>query len=361
MATNHVIMVFLMAVGILLSSFLAFISADATCSDPQEIGELRVLKSKQCVDIKGSSGAGDIKALTCDGYSDQQVILCGDGTIRNKAENYCFQADVNGNNNVYSGICSLIPTIPDHQKWVFGRTKKFTDNGGIMQTAREIINVKSGKCLDVVGLSGGGDMGTSPCENRDDQYFYIRSRGKLEAHGRLQNQRSGRCLDVSGKQGGSDGDRNVLLYHCEDAKDQWFRFYKNGEIVNEKSNQCLDVVGSSGQGNIIINDACEDQPDQMWSTPKQLCQGEYCSFRNKKSENCIDVAGIAGDVDANVGSHSCEGLADQRWKWITGKWTTPLTKWNMVGCNQNGKVRKGSSLSCLYLQDCHHRNDCHQK
>ena len=251
MMKNQETMGVLMVLGVLLSSFLACVSADATCSDPQEIGELRVLKSKKCVDIKGKGGAGDIKALKCDGYSDQQIILCGDGTIRNKAENYCFQADANGNNNVYSGVCSLLPKIPDHQKWVYGRTKKFTDNGGIVQTAREIINVKSGKCLDVVGSSGEGAMGTYSCENKDDQYFYIRSRGKLVGHGRLQNQKSGKCLDVSGKQGGSDGDRNVLLYHCEDAQDQWFRFYQNGEIVNEKSALCLDVVGNSGKGNII--------------------------------------------------------------------------------------------------------------
>ena len=327
-----------MAIGVLLSSFLACVSADPTCSDPQEIGELRVLKSKKCVDIKGRGGAGDVKALKCDGYADQQIILCGDGTMRNKAENYCFQADVSGNNNVYSGVCSLLPTIPDHQKWVYGRTKKFTDNGGIEQTAREIKNVKSGKCLDVVGLSGEGAMGTYACENKDDQYFYFRSRGELVGHGRLQNQKSGKCLDVSGKQGGSDGNRNVLSYHCEDEKDQWFRFYQNGEIVNEKSTLCLDVVGNSGKGNIITH-ACEDQPDQMWSTPKQLCQGEYCAFRNKKSGYCIDVAGVAGASGENVASYSCEGLADQRWKWITDKWTTPLTKWNMVGCNQNGKVR----------------------
>ena len=326
---------------LLISQMYVHVSAQVLCSNPLTIGELRVLKSKQCVDIPGDDGVGSLQTYKCDGGADQQLILCGDGTIRNQARNYCFAPTGSGNADVVSTSCRHYPSIPNTQKWRLGRTKVFTDFGGISQTATEIINKASGRCLDVQGDNGYGNVRLYDCQNRDDQYFYFRSRGKQVAFGRLRNEKSSQCLDVAG----DDGKGNVQMYNCEDKPDQFFRFYENGELINEKSRQCVEVHGSDGNGNVMMY-SCADLPDQMWIRPSQLCNGEYCSFVNKKSHKCLDIRGTDGKGDAIT--WNCEGLPDQRLKFVTDKWTAPTAKWVMVGCNQNGKVSQWISNSVSY-------------
>ena len=318
-----------------------YVSAQVLCSNPLIIGELRNLKSKQCIDIPGIDGVGSLQTHQCEGYPDQKIILCGDGTIRNEARNFCFTPDGDGNVDVSSSPCKHYPKIPSSQKWRLGGQKSFNDVGGILQVARKIINVASGKCLDVSGRDGHGNIGVYQCQNLDDQYFYFRSRGRQLASGRLRNEKSNQCLDVSG----DDGKGKVLMFNCENELDQWFRYYENGELVNEKSGQCLDVSGDDGKGNILIH-PCEDMLDQMWQRPSSLCNGDYCSFLNKKSKDCLDVSGVEGK--GGVGTHACEGLADQRLKFVSDKWTAPTAKWVMVGCNQNGKVSHEISNTVSY-------------
>jgi len=324
-----------------LCCLCSYTSAQVLCSNPLIIGELRNLKSKQCVDIPGLDGAGSLQTFECEGYPDQKIILCGDGTIRNEARNYCFTPKGQGNVDVSSSPCNHYPRIPSSQKWRLGRKKSFYDVGGILQEAREIINVASGRCLDVSGYDGRGNIGVYHCENLNDQYFYFRSRGKQLARGRLRNEKSNQCLDVSGY----DGKGNVQMYHCENQLDQWFRYYENGELINEKSGECLDVSGHDGKGNIKMY-PCEDRKDQMWLRPSSLCNGESCSFLNKKSHQCLDVSGHDGK--GGVGTYRCEGLPDQRLKFVSDKWTAPTAKWVMVGCNQNGKVSQWISNTVSY-------------
>eukprot|EP00794_Sanderia_malayensis_P013686 gene13686-biopygen10983 len=135
------------------------------------------------------------------------------------------------------------------------------------------------------------------------------------------------------------------MYNCQDSMDQWFRYYENGELVNEKSRQCLDVDGVHGSGNIAVN-PCEDKADQMWNRPRSLCNGEYCAFMNKKSSKCLDVDG--NDGRGGVATHNCDGQADQRLKFVTDKWTAPISKWVLVGCNQNGQVSQQISNTVEY-------------
>jgi len=114
---------------------------------------MRVLKSKKCVDIAGySEGRGDVSTWSCDGGSDQTLMLCADGTIRNAALNYCFTpSNSDGTGYVNSEACNLLASNNDYQQWTFGGYYAFIDNGGITQYAHEIKNKKSGKCLDVAG------------------------------------------------------------------------------------------------------------------------------------------------------------------------------------------------------------------
>lgn len=330
---------------VVFTGFFSTAASQVNCVNPIEIGEVRVLKSDKCIDISGNSGKGNVLTYRCESSDDQQLIMCDDGTIRNMRSNNCFSAGTTGSGNVVSTTCVLYPKIPDYQKWKFGRSKIFTDKGGISQEAREIINMKSGRCLDVTGIKGNGNIGTYYCTGEPDQYFYFRSRGKLLAHGRLQVQKSGLCLDVSGSQ----GDRNVLIFACEKAADQFFKFYENGELVNEKSRLCLDVLGSGGSGNVLMHQ-CEGAYDQMWSQPRQYCDGDYCSFRNRASGKCLDVSGSQASSGSNVLAYSCDGAPDQRFKWISGNWVTPTADWDLVGCNQNGQVSQEISNEISYSQ-----------
>jgi hypothetical protein len=319
-------------------------AAQVGCVNPMKISELRVLKSKKCVNIDGTDGRGKINTNLCDGYHDQQIIMCKDGTIRNlKAPHYCFTPGKDGKGNLKSTSCEVFPAIPDYQKWRYGRSKTFVDTGGIKQEAREIINVKSGTCMDVNGRGGNGDISAYRCQNLDDQYFYFRSRGKLLGHGRLQVQRSGLCMDVSGNQGRS----SVQISNCEDAADQHFDFHENGELVNKKSGLCVNIGGYSGYGDISMY-ACEDLPDQMWTRPRQYCVGDYCSFRSKKAAQCIDVSGDMANKGCNVLTYKCQGAPDQLFRWVQGNWVTPSATWTMIGCNQNGKVTHAISNTIRY-------------
>lgn len=335
--TRNMMSIIALLITIVLTCFSTESAAQVVCDNPIEIGELRVMKSRRCVDIAWYSGSGNVATYLCDGFDDQQIIMCGDGTIRNvKAPQNCLTAGRNGRGNVVSSPCQVFPAIPDYQKWRFGKSKIFVDNGGIEQEAREIINVKSGRYLDVANYDGHGNIGTHHRDGFDDQLFYFRSRGKLLAHGRLQNQKSGHCLDVTGCS--AEPGKNVRLYNCEDELDQYFLFYENGELVNKKSRLCVDIAWYTGYGNIGVY-PCEDETDQMWLRPNQYCHGDYCSFLSKKSKQCLDVAGYNARRKANVATHRCETAApDQRFKWVNEKWTKPTATWSLVGCNKHGNV-----------------------
>ena len=205
---------------VVFTGFFSTAASQVNCVNKIEIGEVRVLKSRSCVDISGNSGQGNVLTYRCESSPDQELIICDDGTIRNMKSNNCFSAGTTGSGNVISTTCALFPKIPEYQKWKFRKSKIFKDRGGILQEAREIINIKSGKCLDVTGIEGNGNIGTYSCTDEQDQYFYFRSRGKLLAHGRLQVQNCCLCLDVSGDQRGQGlHDNNCLLYTSPSPRD----------------------------------------------------------------------------------------------------------------------------------------------
>ena len=52
----------------------------------------------------------------------------------------------------------------------------------------------------------------------------------------------------------------------------------------------------------------------------------------------MDVSGDQASSGSNVLTYGYDGAPDQRLKWVSGNWVTPTADWDMVGCNQNGKV-----------------------
>ena len=288
--------------------------------------------SKLCVDIAGSTGIGNVATYNCNGMLDQQMIICGDGTIRNQQANACLTVV---RNNVNSQVCAINPGA--NQLWTLTNLKSFTDNGGIEQTSFEIISKSNNNCLDVANYNGSGNIGNVPCETKDDQRFYIRDRGSLIDSGTMVNQKSGLCLDVAG----TNGTGNISMFDCQsEARDQVWKYYQNGELVNALSGYCLDVAGYTGNGNIATY-FCQDSTDQMWNRPDEYESDGFYAYVNKKSNKCIDVAQYDGR--GAVSTYNCENQQDQRFQFTNENdtfynWTSPNVEWVEVHCNDDGAV-----------------------
>lgn len=41
------------------------------------------MKRDQCIDIKNHGGTGNVQTYQCEGLSDQYIMKCDDGTLRN--------------------------------------------------------------------------------------------------------------------------------------------------------------------------------------------------------------------------------------------------------------------------------------
>ena len=104
---------------VLSTSFFTETAAQVLCPNEKLVGEIRVLNSRECVNIVGTDGQGHMSTHECDGYDDQQHILCGDGTLRNQAapQNCATPRGTDGKGTVYSIPCKLFPYIPSYQKW----------------------------------------------------------------------------------------------------------------------------------------------------------------------------------------------------------------------------------------------------
>jgi hypothetical protein len=309
-----------------------------SCLEPFAIGEIRNAKNRsQCIDPMGNDGRGDVNTWLCDGWADQTFRFCEDGTIRSTQSGFCLDvAGYYGIGNVLMWSCEVYPNISKDQQWDIVPINESYSDSGISQQLFLIKNRKSGLCLDIGGYGGSGGVQTYRCDGYADQKYYIRSRGKVIGHGKLQNQKSGQCLDVAG----NDGLGNIGTYACQDLEDQVFTLYENGELVNKDSNQCVDIAGSDGHGNVAMH-PCDALSDQQFK--QELRDGDYFSLVSKKSNRCIDVGGYDGRGE--VGTYMCEDVPDQKWKWIAEKWTTPQGFWKPVFCNMNGTIEQKISTS----------------
>jgi len=98
----------------------------------------------------------------------------------------------------------------------------------------------------VAGSDGDGDVLNYNCDGGEDQEWTFYENGEIV------NRRSGRCLDVSG----TNGSGNVGTYYCDNLPDQkwynqahldrgeWHAFVSyRSDTENER--KCLDVAGTS--------------------------------------------------------------------------------------------------------------------
>ncbi len=302
------------------------------CFSPTKMGALRNWEDRsQCLNVRGTSGVGNVDTFFCDTRSDQVWHFCEDGTIRNEESQFCLAQT--GRRNVGTAPCTDSPQIWE----VINIERGVVDStSGIEQIRFQLRHKATGKCLDVNGNDGSGGVGMFDCRNENDQYWHFRNTGQAIVTGAFENRRSEHCIDVSG----CDRSGNVFTSECEAKMDQIWTYYENGELVNRQSNRCLDVLGTNGFGNIETF-FCENKEDQMWDRI-DMCDGRIV-LKNKLSGQCLDVDGLDGTGSIHTGS--CTSTDNQEWSIIPenvalGEELTTFGSvrgvWVQEGCALNG-------------------------
>ena len=135
---------------------------------------------------------------------------------------------------------------------------------------------------------------------------------RVAGTGRLRNAARNLCLDVAGW--AAEGDRDVLLWACNEDPDQVWSFAPGGELRDALTGECLDVAGHDGaKGADVGTYRCEGMDDQRWTLANRP-HGRF-ELRSVKSGLCLDVSGRAGKRGDNVLLWACDGGADQLWTW----------------------------------------------
>jgi hypothetical protein len=299
------------------------------CYQPIKFGALRNWEDRsQCLNVEGTSGIGNVNNHICDIRPDQVWYLCEDGSIRNEASQFCLAET--GRGNVGTTFC---PDSP--QKWEeINQVKEVDSISGIEQLRFQLKHEATGKCLDVDGGDGRGQVGLYDCSNDHDQYWHFRRTGGVVASGALKNKKSGSCMNVEG----CDGFGDVNSHRCEENLDQIWTLYENGELINRQSGLCLDVSGSTGYGNIGTY-YCLNKKDQMWE--KLDKRDGLFTVRNKLSGRCVDVHG--SDGRGAIQTYTCTNTDDQDWNLVPEEqalglgglvWGRAQGRWTELTCGE---------------------------
>ena len=132
----------------------------------------------------------------------------------------------------------------------------------INPSGKFIMNIQSGKCIDVAGAPGRANgaklelwdcelSGLNPDNNSPSDQRWIFKNGFIR------NTLSGKCIDVAGAPGQENGSL-LQLWDCElsgknrdngTPTDQTWILTGDGFIKNKLSGKCIDVAGAPGQDN----------------------------------------------------------------------------------------------------------------
>merc|ERR1712113_572432 len=149
-------------------------------------------KPRNCVDVGGYDGRGNLTIFLCDGHADQQWVFRIEPntvpyafTIRNLESGFVLE------DNHWNVEAKAFVPGRKRQHWYFTH---WWDNwffNGVKQPALgRLGNRGTQRCLDIAGYAAEGGIGTYHCEWAADQFFFIYSRGKVLGQGHLQNSKS---------------------------------------------------------------------------------------------------------------------------------------------------------------------------
>lgn len=196
-----------------------------------------------------------------------------------------------------------------------------------------LLNLKSGKCLDIKGGSGltgiwdGTAMIIYTCNGADNQKF-------THIDGVVKNPSSDKCLDLF-KEGKDDG-TNVVIYRCHDGQNQKFGFSDLLSVMAPSYGKCLHIDGGN-----VVSWHCHGGKDQLW----MYVNG---AFINPASGKCLDVKGQGTKDGTNVILWECNGGKNQMWQDMGGAFTNPVS-----GKCLDIKGESHSDGANIVLWDCH--------
>jgi hypothetical protein len=132
--------------------------------------------------------------------------------------------------------------------------------GGNPNAVGELVNLNSGKCVDVPSGSTANQVQLQQfaCNGGGNQVWHLLTTGQIV------NQNSGKCIDVPG---GSKADQVQLQqFTCNGGQGQMWKLNVDASVVNKGTGKCLDVPGGSAADKVILQQfTCNGGNNQKWA------------------------------------------------------------------------------------------------
>lgn len=131
----------------------------------------------------------------------------------------------------------------------------------------------------------------------------------------LVNLVSGKCMDV--ENGSAAAGANVQQWDCNDSAAQQFTVERDADsnisLVAQTGGGCVTAAGGSNTaGANVEQQPCDQSVSQAW-TLRSIGTGYY-ELRHVGSRSCLDIADGSNTDGANVQQWTCNDLAPQIWR-----------------------------------------------
>mmetsp|Transcript_7436 Transcript_7436/g.14699 ORF Transcript_7436/g.14699 Transcript_7436/m.14699 type:complete len:222 (-) Transcript_7436:109-774(-) len=126
--------------------------------------------------------------------------------------------------------------------------------------------------------------------------------------GVLMNLNSGKCLDI---EGGCHGTQ-MILFPCKGDANQRWKFGQNA-MTSSCENKCVDIpAGNKMDGTVVGVNKCNNMPNQQWgfSTLSNIMAPEY--------GKCLEVPNVQPQDGTAVVLRMCKSSKQQQWMYVNG-------------------------------------------
>lgn len=199
----------------------------------------------------------------------------------------------------------------------------------------EIMNVNSGKCLDVGNAdpASGTDLVQFTCTGAKNQtWFLTRMNGSTDYQIRS-GLGGARNMDVEG--GGTNNGARIQIYNSAVVQKWGVRKQADGnfEIVAKAADKCLDVANASTANSAAVQQfTCGGGLHQRWVIKPRT---SALSLIARHSSRCVDVASASAANNANVQQFDCSGATNQKWYLQGAGVTNGIQYWSVQAQHSN--------------------------
>ena len=207
-----------------------------------------------------------------------------------------------------------------------------------------IVNVGSGKCLDVEGRSNtaGAKISQYQCHGGENQAFRfdrfanatppvsvpvpppaspvpavssVRAPGRTLYTGMIHSRATDKCVDVE-RASTAEG-ANVFQWSCNATAAQIWDVVDLGRneiaFIAQASNKVMDVQGGDRRSGADVRQySWNGSPTQRWRM--ENVERGFSKIVNVGSGKCLDLDGAQNNDGAEIAQHDCHGGANQQWR-----------------------------------------------